>query len=198
MVFLQPTAYGALMVRVVCLSIAVVLSLLSVVAQAAPFHKRAALRWHGYGFLPGYHQPLSNSQPIYAQKGAGPRSATGALGISTPSLFISAMMATGTISAGQAFTAAATMAAALVRAGRGHLSDRSGIAADQSIARGSLDRSDGLRRPLATSDAWHFSDVRVQADDVLSRGVNPTSLSHLSRSESGPMADRSGCTCQGG
>ena len=69
MVFLHRTVYGALMTRLMCLSIAVVLSLLSVIAQAAPIHKRPA-RWHGYGFLPGYQQPLSNSQPAYAQKDA--------------------------------------------------------------------------------------------------------------------------------
>ena len=27
-------------------------------------------RWHGYGFLPGYEQPLSNSLPLYMQKDA--------------------------------------------------------------------------------------------------------------------------------
>jgi len=58
------------MSRFVCVSIAVVLSQLAVVAQAAPVHKRPAPVWHGYGFLPGYHQPLSNSQPLYAQKDA--------------------------------------------------------------------------------------------------------------------------------
>ena len=68
-----------------CLSIAVVLSLLSVVAPAAPIHKRPAPRWHGYGFLPGYQQPLSNSLPLYAQKDATRRLASqnGAPGIST-------------------------------------------------------------------------------------------------------------------
>ena len=66
----QPTVYGVPMSRFVCLSIAVVLSLLSVVATAAPIHKRPASRWHGYGFLPGYHQPLNNSLPLYAQKDA--------------------------------------------------------------------------------------------------------------------------------
>ena len=66
----QPIVYGVPMSRLVCLSIAVVLSLLSVVATAAPVHKRPAPRWHGYGFLPGYTQPLSNSQPLYAQKDA--------------------------------------------------------------------------------------------------------------------------------
>ncbi|WP_167558712.1 hypothetical protein [Bradyrhizobium canariense] len=58
------------MSRLVCLSIAVVLSLLSVVALAAPIHKRPAPRWHGYGFLPGYHQPLNNSLPLYRQEPA--------------------------------------------------------------------------------------------------------------------------------
>ena len=33
-------------------------------------HKRPAPRWHGYGFLPGYHQPLSNSLPLYRQEAA--------------------------------------------------------------------------------------------------------------------------------
>jgi hypothetical protein len=58
------------MSRVLSLSIAIVLSLLSVAASAAPVHKRPAPRWHGYGFLPGYHQPLSNSLPLYRQKDA--------------------------------------------------------------------------------------------------------------------------------
>jgi hypothetical protein len=40
----------------------------SVVAPAAPAHKRPAPRWHGYGFLPGYHQPPNNTLPAYAQK----------------------------------------------------------------------------------------------------------------------------------
>jgi hypothetical protein len=59
------------MLRLMCLSIAVVLSLLPVVAPAAPVHKRPVSRpvshWHGYGFLPGYHQPLNNSLPLSAQ-----------------------------------------------------------------------------------------------------------------------------------
>jgi hypothetical protein len=42
------------MSRLVFLSIAIVLSLLPVVAPAAPAHKRPAPRWRGYGFLPGY------------------------------------------------------------------------------------------------------------------------------------------------
>jgi hypothetical protein len=68
MAFPQPTVYDALMSRLVCLSIAIVLSLLSVAAPAAPVHKRPKPSWHGYGFLPGYQQPLNNSLPLYDQK----------------------------------------------------------------------------------------------------------------------------------
>jgi len=57
------------------LSIAIVLSLLPVVAPAAPAHKRPAPRWHGYGFLPGYHQPPNDSLPAYAQKASVSRMA---------------------------------------------------------------------------------------------------------------------------
>src|SRR5260221_12843644 len=63
------------MSRLVCLSIAIALSLLPVVAPAAPAHKRPAPRWHGYGFLPGYHQPPNNSLPAYAQKASVSRMA---------------------------------------------------------------------------------------------------------------------------
>src|ERR1700728_2638006 len=66
----RPTVYGVPMSRLVCLSIAAVLSLLSVVATAAPIHKRPAPGWHGYGFLRVYQQPLNNSLPLYAQKDA--------------------------------------------------------------------------------------------------------------------------------
>jgi hypothetical protein len=68
MAFPPPAVYVLSMSRIMCLSIAVVLSLLPVVAPAAPIHKRPASLWHGYGFLPGYHQPLNNSLPLYAQK----------------------------------------------------------------------------------------------------------------------------------
>jgi len=37
-------------------------------AFAAPAHKRHIYHWHGYGFLPGYHQPPSNSVPMYRSK----------------------------------------------------------------------------------------------------------------------------------
>ena len=64
----QSNLYGVPMSRLMCLSIAILLSLLSVAAMAAPVHKRPA--WHGYGYLPGYHQPLNNALPLYAQKDA--------------------------------------------------------------------------------------------------------------------------------
>ena len=62
------------------------------------------------------------------------RATTGALGISIQYQVITGMMVTGTISAGLAFTAVATMAAASALAGRGRRSGRSGIAADQANA----------------------------------------------------------------
>ena len=58
------------------------------------------------------------------------RATTGALGISIQPQVITGTMATGTISAGLAFTVVATMAAASALAGRGRRSGRSGIAAD--------------------------------------------------------------------
>jgi len=58
------------------------------------------------------------------------RATAGALGISTQSQVITGTMATGTISAGLAFTAVATMAAASALAGRGRRSGRFGIAAE--------------------------------------------------------------------
>src|SRR5580704_8997414 len=62
------SVYGVLMLRLVFLLIAIVLSILPAVASAAPAHNRPAPRWHGYGFLPGYHQPPNNSLPAYAQR----------------------------------------------------------------------------------------------------------------------------------
>jgi hypothetical protein len=57
------------MSRKFSLSIAIFLSLLPAVAFAAPYlGKRHAFHWHGYGFLPGYHQPPDNSVPIYTAK----------------------------------------------------------------------------------------------------------------------------------
>ena len=61
------------------------------------------------------------------------RGITDGLGISIQSQLITGTMATGTISAGPALTAVATMAAASALAGRGRRSGRSGIAVDQAI-----------------------------------------------------------------
>jgi hypothetical protein len=58
--------------------------------------------------------------------------ATGAPGISIQPQVITGTMATGTISAGLAFTVVATMAAASALAGPGRRSGRSGIAADRA------------------------------------------------------------------
>jgi hypothetical protein len=63
------------MSRRLCLSIAIALSLLPVAASAASVHKKPATRWHGYGFLPGYHQPPNNNLPAYADNASGPHAA---------------------------------------------------------------------------------------------------------------------------
>lgn len=70
MASLQSTVYGFLMSRLLSLSVAIVLSLLSAAAPAASAKKQPKPVWHGYGFLPGYRQPLSNSIPLYKQKDA--------------------------------------------------------------------------------------------------------------------------------
>jgi hypothetical protein len=46
------------------------LSLSAIIASAAsPHGKRHVVHhWHGYGFLPGYHQPPNNSVPMYRSK----------------------------------------------------------------------------------------------------------------------------------
>jgi hypothetical protein len=58
------------MSRAFSASSAILLALLPAMAFAAPHHKRQIHRWHGYGFLPGYHQPPNNNVPIYGPKGA--------------------------------------------------------------------------------------------------------------------------------
>jgi len=68
LIFPPLIVYAVFMARLAFLLIAVIVSLHSGLAQATPIHKRPAPAWHGYGFLPGYHQPPSNSQPLYAQK----------------------------------------------------------------------------------------------------------------------------------
>jgi hypothetical protein len=52
------------------MSIAVLLSLLPAMTSGAPAHKPRAGRWHGYGFLPGYHQPPNNTSPVFGARGA--------------------------------------------------------------------------------------------------------------------------------
>jgi hypothetical protein len=59
--------------RKLLLGLAVAASLsLPAVALAASAHRKPFVvhHWHGYGFLPGYHQPPNNSAPVYASKGS--------------------------------------------------------------------------------------------------------------------------------
>lgn len=72
------------MSRFICLSIAVVLSLSSVTAQADPAQKKPAhalkskavkSSFKGYGFLPGYRQPLNNALPLFKQEASVLRNA---------------------------------------------------------------------------------------------------------------------------
>ena len=58
------------MTRISCLLTAVLLVLLPALALAAPAHKRQPQKWHGYGFLPGYRQPVNNSVPVYGVNGS--------------------------------------------------------------------------------------------------------------------------------
>jgi hypothetical protein len=69
-----PNLYAVGMSRFMCLLIALVLSLTSAAALAAPAKKKPQ-QWKGYGFLPGYHQPLNNSVPLFMQKRADLRMA---------------------------------------------------------------------------------------------------------------------------
>jgi hypothetical protein len=58
------------MSRLKCLSLVIALSLLPALSQAAPVHKKPAKAskvWKGYGFLPGYRQPLNNAAPLFKQ-----------------------------------------------------------------------------------------------------------------------------------
>jgi hypothetical protein len=57
------------MTRTFAASSAILVALMPAIAFAAPAHKRHIYRWHGYGFLPGYHQPPSNSVPVFGSKG---------------------------------------------------------------------------------------------------------------------------------
>ena len=126
------------MSRLTLLSITLVLLLLPAVAPAEPAHKRPAPRWHGYGFLPGYLQPPNNSLPAYKQRATVTRMAQK----NRRHWYIDPVPSyygyDGNISGGPAFTAAAIMAAASARAGRGPRSARSGIAVDRYRSRMSL------------------------------------------------------------
>src|SRR3569833_1838284 len=57
--------YVAPMMRISFLSILILLALLPALALAAPAHKRPPQKWQGYGFLPGYRQPVTDSVPDY-------------------------------------------------------------------------------------------------------------------------------------
>jgi len=59
------------MSRTFPLASTILLALVPAIAIAAPAHtKRRIYHWHGYGFLPGYHQPPNNSAPIFGERGA--------------------------------------------------------------------------------------------------------------------------------
>ena len=56
------------MSRTLSLSIAILLSLLPAVTSGAPAQKQHAYHWHGYGFLPGYHQPPNKAVRFSARR----------------------------------------------------------------------------------------------------------------------------------
>src|SRR6201986_3255970 len=58
------------MSRILSVSIVILLSLQPVASSGASAQKRHLYHWHGYGFLPGYHQPPNNSVPDFRLKGA--------------------------------------------------------------------------------------------------------------------------------
>ena len=54
------------MSRIFSVSTAILLLLLPAMTQGASAPKRhLVVHWHGYGFLPGYHQPPNNNVPVY-------------------------------------------------------------------------------------------------------------------------------------
>jgi hypothetical protein len=69
MAFERQADYVATMFRTVSVSIVILVSLLPIVTSAAPA-KRHAARWHGYGFLPGYRQPVNETVPVFGARGA--------------------------------------------------------------------------------------------------------------------------------
>jgi hypothetical protein len=68
--FESRTGYIAAMTRGFSASIAILLCLAPAIALGAHAHKRHVRHWHGYGFLPGYRQPIDNRVPIFGEKGA--------------------------------------------------------------------------------------------------------------------------------
>jgi hypothetical protein len=60
------------MSRILSLSLAILLSLLPAVAFSAPTQKQHLHHWHGYGFLPGYHQPPNPHIPVYGPNRSEP------------------------------------------------------------------------------------------------------------------------------
>ncbi|MEN3289449.1 MAG: hypothetical protein V7634_3749 [Bradyrhizobium sp.] len=64
------SVYVAPMTRISSALIVILLALLPALAVAAPAHKRPPQKWHGYGFLPGYRQPVNNSVPVYGVNGS--------------------------------------------------------------------------------------------------------------------------------
>jgi hypothetical protein len=58
------------MTRILSASLAILLSLAPAASFGAPAHKTRVAKWHGYGFLPGYRQPPSNTRPVYGPRGA--------------------------------------------------------------------------------------------------------------------------------
>ena len=125
-----------LMSRPVFLSIAIVLSLLPVVALAAPAHNGRRHAGTATASCRAINSPRITPFQLTPRelRFRAWRAATSAPGISIRPQVITGTTATGTISAGLAFTAVATMAAASALAGRGRRLGRSGIAADQAIA----------------------------------------------------------------
>ncbi len=68
--FVRRSGYAECMSRLICLTLAIALSLFSADAMAASVKKPKAKGWQGYGFLPGYRQPINNSVPLFMQKRA--------------------------------------------------------------------------------------------------------------------------------
>src|SRR5262249_31521890 len=60
------------MSRILSVSLVVLVSLLPAMTSGAPAPTKRVAHWHGYGFLPGYHQPPNNAIPVFGRKGAVP------------------------------------------------------------------------------------------------------------------------------